>query len=218
MNSSNTRNPVLLIHGIWDTSALFNTMTAYLTKLGWPVYSLDLIPNNCDIGLDELAKQVADYAANIFDTSQPFDLVGFSMGGIVSRYYVQRLGGINRIQRFITISSPHQGTWLAHSSRRAGYVQMCPRSEFLRDLDRDVKMLEQVNFTSIWTPFDLMILPASSSKMPVGKEVVVPVPLHAQMVTDPRSLNAVAEALMSPIKVKRVGETTDKDKKTVGAG
>ncbi|MBD1935809.1 alpha/beta fold hydrolase [Microcoleus sp. FACHB-68] len=217
MNSSNTRNPVLLIHGIWDTSALFNTMTAYLTKLGWPVYSLDLIPNNCDIGLDELARQVADYAANIFEPAQPFDLIGFSMGGIVSRYYVQRLGGINRVQRFITISSPHQGTWLAHSSRRPGYLQMCPRSEFLRDLDRDVKMLDQVNFTSIWTPFDLMIVPAHSSKMPVGKEVVVPVPLHAQMVTDPRSLKVVAEALMSPIKVNTSNETTEQKIKIVGA-
>ncbi|MBD2039463.1 esterase/lipase family protein [Microcoleus sp. FACHB-672] len=210
MNSSNTRNPVLLIHGIWDTSALFNTMTAYLTKLGWPVYSLDLIPNNCDIGLDELARQVADYAANIFESAQRFDLIGFSMGGIVSRYYVQRLGGINRVQRFITISSPHQGTWLAHSSRRPGYLQMCPRSEFLLDLDRDVKMLDQLNFTSIWTPFDLMIVPANSSKMPVGKEVVLPIPLHSQMVTDPRSLKVVAKALMSPIKVNTVVETIDR--------
>jgi len=35
--------------------------------------------------------KVANYVAANFAPEQPFDLVGFSMGGIVSRYYVQRL-------------------------------------------------------------------------------------------------------------------------------
>jgi len=35
-------------------------------------------------------------------------------------------------------------------------------------------MLEQLNFTSIWTPFDLMIVPGNSSQMPV-EDVQVPV-------------------------------------------
>jgi len=51
-----------------------------------------------------LGQQVANYVAATF-APKPFDLVGFSMGGIVSRYYVQRLGGIDRVQRFITLAS-----------------------------------------------------------------------------------------------------------------
>ncbi|MEH1872425.1 esterase/lipase family protein [Nostoc sp.] len=200
MNIENQqRNPVLLIHGIDDTEAVFHKMAGHLGLQGWSVYSLNLVPNNGDVGLHELAKQVADYVTATFAPEQRLDLVGFSMGGIVSRYYVQRLGGINRVQRFITISSPHNGTVVAYGSRRPGCVQMRPDSIFLKDLNSDAVILGQLNFTSIWTPYDLMIVPANSSQMSVGTEVIVPVPLHPWMLTDPRSLAVVKAALTEPI-------------------
>ncbi|MHC5777725.1 esterase/lipase family protein [Nostoc sp.] len=202
MNTENQqRNPVLLIHGIDDTEAVFHKMRAYLIEWGWSVYSLDLVPNNGDVGLDELAKQVADYITATFAPEQRLDLVGFSMGGIVSRYYIQRLGGIHRVQRFITISSPHHGTVVAYGSWRPGCVQMRPDSIFLKDLNSDAVILGQLDFTSIWTPYDLMIVPANSSQMSVGREVIVPVALHPWMLTDSRSLAVVAAALTKPIKL-----------------
>ncbi len=202
MNIENQqRNPVLLIHGIDDTEAVFYRMAAQLKLQGWSVHSLNLVPNNGDVGLDELAKQVADYVTATFAPEQHLDLVGFSMGGIVSRYYVQRLGGINRVQRFITISSPHNGTVVAYGSRRPGCLQMRPDSIFLKDLNSDAVILGQLNFTSIWTPYDLMIVPANSSQMSIGSEVIVPVALHPWMLTDPRSLTVVAAALAEHIKL-----------------
>ena len=203
MNSFNHRNPVLLIHGFNGTPAIFSGMSAYLAKAGWVVYDLTLMPSNGELGIDQLAQQVADYIAKNFTPKQPLDLIGFSMGGIVSRYYVQRLGGIDRVQRLLTISSPHHGTWTAYALERTGCIQMRPGSIFLQDLNRDAVMLEQLNFTSIWTPFDLMIIPANSSKMPVGKEVQVPVLYHDWMPVDTGSLEAVVAALSEPVKCGR---------------
>ncbi|QLE41096.1 triacylglycerol lipase [Nostoc sp. C052] len=201
MNMENKqRNPVLLIHGIDDTEAVFHKMRAYLIQRGWSVYSLNLVPNNGDVGLDELAKQVADYVTATFVPEQRLDLVGFSMGGIVSRYYIQRLGGINRVQRFLTISSPHHGTVVAYGSWRPGCIQMRPNSIFLKDLNSDAVILGQLDFTSIWTPYDLMIVPANSSQMPVGRKVTVPVALHPWMLTDSRSLAVVTATLAERIK------------------
>ncbi len=201
MNTENQQyNPVLLIHGIDDTGAVFNTMAGYLKARGWSVYTPDLIPNNGALGLDELAKQIDDYVAANFAPEQTLDLVGFSMGGIVSRYYIQRLGGINRVQRFITISSPHYGTALAYASGRPGCVQMRTNSDFLKDLNCDAAMLKHLNFTSIWTPYDLMIVPANSSQIPVGREETIPVALHSWMLKDSRSLAIVAATLAAPIK------------------
>jgi triacylglycerol lipase len=204
MNSAPKRNPVLLIHGINDTAAVFHKMAPYLAQQGWSVYDLSLTPNNGAMGLDSLAQQVADYVAKTFAPDQPFDLVGFSMGGIVSRYYVQRLGGINRVQRFITISAPNHGTWAGYFHNGIGCVQMRPDSAFLQDLNRDVAMLEQLNFTSIWTPFDLIILPPNSSEMPVGQNLQVPVLLHPWMITDAKGVKAVEKALLEPLKRDRV--------------
>lgn len=198
-NVKEQRHPVLLVHGIWDTGLVFSRMVPYLQTRGWTLYDLDLVPNNGDASLNELAQQVADHINATFEPEQPIDLVGFSMGGLVSRYYVQRLGGINRVQRLITISSPHHGTLIAYGSRSTGSVQMRPESVFLQDLNRDIEILEKINFTSIWTPFDLMIVPASSSQMPVGKGIKVSVLLHAWMLTDSQSLAAVAAALAEAI-------------------
>ncbi|MDJ0703663.1 MAG: lipase [Leptolyngbyaceae cyanobacterium MO_188.B28] len=197
-----SKNPVLMIHGIDDTAAVFNRMTTYLKDRGWSTHSLSLIPNNGSVGLDQLAHQVANYSDRHFPNGRPFDLIGFSMGGLVSRYYLQRLGGINRVQRFITLAAPHNGSRIAHFRRNRGAAQMRPDSLFLQDLNRDVAMLKRINFTSVWTPYDLMISPANSSRLPVGEEVQTPVLLHPWMLEDERSLTATAAALAAPLKHK----------------
>lgn len=194
-----TRNPVVLVHGITDTFALFKTMTNQLERSGWKTYGLDLLPANGDCGLDQLAKQLAEFIEANLLLDQSFDLVGFSMGGLVSRYYLQRLGGIDRVQRFVSISTPHKGTIAAYLSQRPGCLQMRPNSDFIQDLNRDVEMLDRINFTSIWTPLDGIIVPANSSVLPVGESIQIKVPLHAWMVTDKRSINLVAEALGRPL-------------------
>ena len=194
------QNPVLLVHGINDTGAVFNKMAFYLRQQGLSVHTVDLIPNNGSEVLEKLAQQVANYVNDTFATAQPLDIVGFSMGGIVSRYYIQRLGGINRVQRFITISSPHYGTIVAYGTWLAGALQMRPHSDFLNDLNSDVEMLKQLNFTSIWTPYDLMIIPTESSQLGIGKEITLPVLLHPLMLTDSRTLSIVAKILTKSVK------------------
>jgi len=194
-----SRNPVLLVHGIDDTSALFTTMAPYLESRGWKTHTLDLVPNDGTHGLDDLAQQVADFADRTFASQQPFDLLGFSMGGIISRYFLQRLGGVERVQRFVTIASPHRGTWTAFLRWNRGASQMRPDCAFLNDLNQDATdTLGRINFTSIWTPLDAMIVPPQSSQLPCGREVVVPVAAHPWMVTDERVLQQVAIALESP--------------------
>ncbi|MEL6163105.1 MAG: alpha/beta fold hydrolase [Cyanobacteria bacterium J06628_3] len=196
MNQENQqRNPVLLVHGIWDTGKVFRKMIPFLKERGLTVYDLDLSPNDGSKGLDDLAEQVATKVKSTFGGEQTFDLLGFSMGGIVSRYYVQRLGGINQVQRFITLSAPNHGTLTGYFNQGLGCVQMRPNSALLRDLNSDAQMLSQINFTSIWTPYDTMIFPASSSKMSVGDNLTVPVLVHAWMLTDKKSLSAIANSL-----------------------
>ena len=194
-------HPVVLVHGLNDTTAVFKAMTTHLTDLGWSVHSLDLLPSNGISSLEQLAQQLADYVSSIFAPQQPFDLIGFSMGGIVTRYYLQRLGGIERVKRYISISAPNNGTLTAHLLPFPGIVQMRPESKLLQDLNRDAELiLSKIDFTIMWTPFDLMIVPATSSRMSVAREVQLPVLLHPWMLKDSRSLTAITDALMEPLK------------------
>ena len=199
------RNPVLLVHGIFRKAYVFNKMARFLDERGWEVHRFDVVPNTSIVGLDKLALQIKDYVDTHFPPEQPIDLVGLSMGGLVSRYYLQRLGGIDRIQRFITIASPHHGTYLAYFLPFIGCVQMRPGSRFLQDLNGDVEQLKQLQFTSIRTDYDFVIVPANSSQMPVGNNLKVPVFPHAMMVRSDRTLaiveNALMEKLRSPCRV-----------------
>jgi triacylglycerol lipase len=200
MSGNNSKNPVLLIHGIFDTTKVFNKMAAYLSNLGWQVHSINLMPNNGSAKLSTLAAQVATYIDNNFDRGQTIDLIGFSMGGLVTRYYLQRMKGIDRVQRYINISAPNRGTIVANALPLDGIVDMRPNSKFLRDLNSDVKdFLTRISCTFIWTPFDLMILPADSTKLNLGREIKIPIWRHNLMLTDDRVLVTVTKALAQPI-------------------
>ena len=187
--------PVMLVHGLDDTARVFKRMTTYLRDRGWTVFSCDLIPSSGQLPLEALARQLDRYIQDHLPPEEPFDLLGFSMGGLISRYYLQRLGGLARVRRFLTLSSPHQGTWTGYLRWNAGCEQMRPNSDFLRDLNHDWHTLEQVRFVSLWTPLDLMIVPADSSVIPVGRSLSLPVALHPWMLTDDPVLSTVAQIL-----------------------
>ena len=53
-----------------------------------------------------MARQVHAYIESTFNPGEVVDLVGFSMGGLIARYYVQRLAVMGRVSRLVTISSP----------------------------------------------------------------------------------------------------------------
>lgn len=188
-------NPVLLVHGFLIDMRVFNKMSAYLTALDKQVHRFNLETNYGNLGLDKLAEQISNYVAKNFPPSQKFDLIGLSMGGLVSRYYLQKLGGSDRVERFITISSPHKGTLMAHFLPLTSCVQMRPNSEFLQDLNRDLKPLTKVNYTCLWTPYDFIIVPPESSLLGIGKEIKLEVFTHRMMVRDDRTFQAIAEVL-----------------------
>lgn len=187
--------PVVLVHGIWNRAEIFAVLKAYLEANGHTVYALSMTPNNGDAPLESLAHQVATFVDSVLPPQQRFNLLGFSMGGLVSRYYVQQLGGLDRVEKFVTVSTPHQGTLLALGSDRPGVRQMCPNSNFVQALNRDKNCLKTLQFFSFWTPFDLLILPAWSSSIQIGQEQRLLVPSHNQMIRDPQGLAAIATAL-----------------------
>lgn len=192
-------NPVILVPGYRDNSMVFRRLTQYLRDSAFDVHALTLQPSDGRLPLNQLAEQIAAYVEATFSDGRPLDFVGFSMGGLVLRYYLQRLGGLARAERLVTLGSPHRGTWMAYYSGRPGVRQMRPGSPFLQDLAQDEDMLGQIQFTSIWTPLDLTIMPSSSSRTRVGRQQPLMVPYHRALVTHVRCLDSVAQALREPV-------------------
>jgi triacylglycerol lipase len=187
--------PVILIHGIDDSVRLFRTMQPFLEQRGFSVHSFNLTPNDGTASLSRLARQVESYVRERLRTEETFDIVGFSMGGLIARYYIQRLGGLGRVRRFITIAAPHRGTWTAYLRNNPGARDMRPGSPFLMDLDRDADSLGALSFTSIWTPLDLMIVPSTSSRLGIGRSIPVLSLAHPLMVRNRKVLRLVESIL-----------------------
>jgi triacylglycerol lipase len=186
---------VVLVHGFKDSATKMQKMARALREQGWRVFTPTLAPSFGQASLDELAKQLAAFIDTTLKPGEKFDLVGFSMGGLVCRYYLQRMNGMPRVEHFITLAAPHYGSHWAWLLPNAGCRQMRPGSYFLNDLNSDIGTLEKIRFTSVWTPFDLMILPASSSHVNVGREVKLRLLIHPALVLDRRSIKVVADLL-----------------------
>jgi triacylglycerol lipase len=109
---TNASNPVILVHGLHDTSAKMRSIANHLVQRGRQVHSIDLQPNDGTAPLQILASQLQEFIDRQLPIDSKFDLIGFSMGGLVSRYYMQRLGGIKRVEHYVTIAAPHQPSQL----------------------------------------------------------------------------------------------------------
>ncbi len=188
--------PVVLVHGIYSCSGDMKRLARHLEREGRPVFSLDFDPADGRCGLDVLAGQLDTFIQEKVPTGK-FDLVGFSMGGLVSRYYVQRLDRAHRVEHFVSLAAPHQGTIMAGLNWRTGGIQMRRGSTFLRDLERDQEGLCRVKFTSFYTPLDLVIVPSRSSELPQARNVRLWSLWHPGLILERRCLRAVSDAIRS---------------------
>ena len=190
------KNSVILVHGFMDNEQKMQAMERYLRDRGWNAFSVTLSPSYGKIGIDKLASQLDTIIRQRIADDVVFDLVGFSMGGLICRYYIQRLGGFNRVEHLITISTPHHGTLTGYLLNNEGAKQMRFESRFVKELNADVDKLHKLKFLSIWSPFDLMILPASSSHIHNVSERKIAVFLHPLMVWNKKCFHAIESELL----------------------
>lgn len=185
----------ILIPGIFDRGKSMLRMQHALGEAGFVARTIKLKTNSGWYGMEPMARQLRDLVEEINGSGETCALVGFSMGGIVARYYLQRLGGAERVHKFIALSSPHFGSLWAHLLPYKGGRQLRIGSEFLDNLNRDAQVLEGVAPVSIWTPYDATIVPHTSSRLPVGNTYQVPVSLHRWVPQNPAVIKIVRNEL-----------------------
>jgi triacylglycerol lipase len=119
------------------------------------------------------------------------DLVGHSMGGLVARYYVQKLGGSRRVDRLITIATPHGGTYASAYMPTRVVSHLRPKSAFLEELDA-LSCPPGLRCLSIAAGRDLMVLPAEASYAPFGDVLRFDDLGHLDVLLSPRVFHAIA--------------------------
>ncbi|QPN59366.1 alpha/beta fold hydrolase [Synechococcus sp. CBW1002] len=191
--------PLVLVHGLWDTPRLFRHLEAALAG-GRSERLVPHLPHRCGhTSLTVLAERLGERIETTYGADLPIDLLGFSMGGVIARLWLQGLGGYRRTRRFFSLGSPQQGSLLALPWPQAlmpGLAQMKPGSPLLRQLNDDVSTLKAVECHSLFCRWDLMVVPGWTAVLPVGTRQELPVWTHRQLLTDPAALTPLTALLL----------------------
>jgi triacylglycerol lipase len=186
---------VVMVHGFADTGRLFRRMWRGLEAQGHLCHAPTLHPRDGRLGIPDLSEKLAAFIQGNVARGAPLALVGFSMGALVARHYLQAPGRAGSARAFFSICGPHRGTLNAHLFWGAGVRQMRPGSAFLSELDRGSGALRGMAVFTYRTPFDLMVVPSASSRIASAQELVVWCPLHSLMPANAAVIGHIAREL-----------------------
>ncbi|MEB3333295.1 MAG: alpha/beta hydrolase, partial [Synechococcaceae cyanobacterium] len=97
--------PLVLVHGLLDTPAVFDALKRELGGGRQPLLIPALPLRLGRTSIESAAELLGSHIEAAFGREQPIDLLGFSMGGVIARCWIQWLGGHQRTRRFLSVGS-----------------------------------------------------------------------------------------------------------------
>jgi triacylglycerol lipase len=186
---------IVLVHGFISTGKIFFYIKKKLEAQGHKCFTPTLKPIDAKYGIEDLALKLKTEIDNCVELDSKFVLIGFSLGGIICRYYLQELGGIARVNKLITISAPHHGSYLSYIYPGKGMKQLRPKSEFLKNLETKEHLLKSIKSFSYRTPLDLMIIPNNSSVWKIATNKRIISPMHSSMLINSKLVKEIIKEL-----------------------
>ena len=157
--------PILLVHGLIDNRSVFTLLRLGLTRRGFGrVFALNYSPLTRDVRT--AAVRLGEEVERIVDETgyERIHVVGHSLGGLIARYYVTRLGGDSRVHTLVTLGTPHHGTYAAYALPTPLTRQLRPGSGLIAELDEPVPWC-RTRFVVYWSDADQMILPQRNAAL-----------------------------------------------------
>jgi hypothetical protein len=96
--------------------------------------------------------------------SDQIHVIGHSLGGLIARYYIQRLGGDERVHTCVTLGTPHQGTMAARLLPWPLVKQVRPDSELMSELAEPAPDC-RTRFVAFYSDVDQLIVPQRRARI-----------------------------------------------------
>ena len=192
------KRPIFLVHGLWNDPKLFEKLIKKINEDDYELYRPHLPHRFGKTSLKDLARVLDSKIEELVGPEVEVDIVGFSMGGLIGRLWLQNHGGFLRTKRFFSIGTPHFGTYTAQmipSSCMPGIADMKRGSRLLSQLNNDLTSLEKVECISFFTKWDLMSFPGWQAKLSIGESYQLPVLTHKELITNSISLDILVEKI-----------------------
>ena len=193
------RNPIILIHGLWNTSSIFSSITSKLDDIGIEYFAPTLKHSYGMTSILDLTNKLNELILEKYDLEKEIDILGFSMGGIIGRYWLQKFNGHKRTRRLISIGSPHKGTLMAQLVPEypfRGISEMKINSRFIRELANNDFFLDGIECISFFTYWDLMVFPGWWTNLNLGKKISVKVFKHRNLVSNKTVIDKIINEII----------------------
>ena len=170
--------PILLVHGIIDNQSIFTLLRLGLRRRGFDQVSTmnySILTGDVRVAAARLAEEVE---AIVAETGyERIHVVGHSMGGLIARYYVTRLGGDQRVHTLVTLGSPHAGTYSAYAWPGTLTRQLRPGSPLMRELELPLPDC-RTRFICYWSDLDQIMFPQRTAALDHPDLVATNILLH----------------------------------------
>lgn len=155
------RRAVLLVHGFVCNRAFWNPWMRRLRREDVPYLAVNLEP---------VFGSIDDYADIVEEAVQRSTaatglapvIVAHSMGGLAVRAWSARYSGEARVERIVTIGTPHRGTWLGRFASTPNGRQMRLGAAWQGGLRSD----GSTRYTCFYSHCDNIVFPCSNATLP----------------------------------------------------
>lgn len=157
--------PILLVHGLVDNRSIFTILRRGLLRRGFGhvhTVNYSLLTDDVRQAAAHLAAEVEELVAE--SGYERVHVIGHSMGGLIARYYVQRLTGHERVHTLVTLGTPHNGTFAAYALPTRLGRQLRPGSSLIRELAEAAPGVS-TRFVNYWSDLDQMMLPRGNARL-----------------------------------------------------
>ena len=157
--------PIILVHGLIDNRSIFTLLRRALRRRGFGrVITLNYSPFTQDVR--SVAHRLAQLVEKTCEETgyERVHVIGHSLGGVIARYYVQKLEGDARVHTLCTLGSPHAGTFAAHLLPQNVVKQLRPGSDVMTELAAPAPHL-RTRFVAFWSDLDQLVVPKRSARI-----------------------------------------------------
>ncbi len=174
------RQTIVLISGFTASRRTLSILEKRFSKDGFNVcvFVLDLktyYGRSISRGLVGMAERLYELMSAINEKMKgertKIFIIAHSVGGLVARYFIQRMGGAYYCNSLITLATPHRGSWLALLGffsplivHFRALIQILPISRFIRKINK-ISFPSGFNLTSINSKKDI-ICSLKTTKIP----------------------------------------------------